>query len=264
MPADLLLLIVFGGIAGVMAGLLGIGGGLLIVPVLAILFERQGISRDVLLQSAIGTSLATIMFTSLSSTLAHHRRNAVQWNLFRRFVPGILIGGLIGAAVADYLPGRVLHYVVAVAILLVAVQFGFMPRAAPAQRPLPGRAALVSASGVIGALSTLVGIGGGSLTVPYLTWCSVPVKQAIATAAAIGFPIAVSGTVGYVVGGLNETGLPPYSVGYVVLPAFIGIVVASMLAAPLGAWLAHRLSDTTLRRLFAAFLAALGMRMLLG
>ncbi|MFP5348451.1 MAG: sulfite exporter TauE/SafE family protein [Gammaproteobacteria bacterium] len=264
MPADLLLLIVFGGIAGVMAGLLGIGGGLLIVPVLAILFERQGVSRDVLLQSAIGTSLATIVFTSLSSTLAHHRRNAVQWDLFRRFVPGVLIGGLVGAAVADSLPGRVLHYVVAVAILSVAVQFGFMPRAAPAQRPLPGRAALVSASGVIGALSTLVGIGGGSLTVPYLTWCSVPVKQAIATAAAIGFPIAVAGTVGYVVGGLNETGLPPYSVGYVVLPAFIGIVIASVLAAPLGAWLAHRLSETTLRRLFALFLAVLGMRMLFG
>ena len=259
----MLTLIVIGALAGIMAGLLGIGGGMLIVPVLAILFERQGISREVLLQSAIGTSLATIMFTSLSSTLAHHRRGAVQWKLFHRFTPGIVVGGLVGAAIADYLPGRVLHYVVAVSVLAVGIQFAFTKRAAPAHRPLPGGATLAAAGGVIGTLSTLIGIGGGSLTVPYLTWCSVPVKQAIATAAAVGFPIAVAGTIGYVVGGLNETGLPPYSFGYVVLPAFLGIVTASVLAAPLGAWLAHRLSELTLRRVFAAFLFVLGTRMLL-
>lgn len=259
----MLTLIVVGALAGVMAGLLGIGGGMLIVPVLAILLERQGISREVVLHSAIGTALATIMFTSLSSMLAHHRRGAVQWKLFRQLTPGIVVGGLAGAAVADYMPGRVLHYVVAISVLLVAAQFAFAPRAAPAHRPLPGGAALATAGSAIGALSTLIGIGGGSLTVPYLTWCSVPVKHAIATAAAVGFPIAVAGTVGYIVGGLNETGLPPYSLGYVVLPAFLGIVAASVLAAPLGARLAHRLSDVTLRRVFAAFLAVLGTRMLL-
>ena len=259
----MLTLIVVGALAGVMAGLLGIGGGMLIVPVLAILLERQGISQDVLLQSAIGTALATIMFTSLSSMLAHHRRGAVQWKLFRKLTPGIIVGGLAGAAVADYMPGAVLHYVVATSVLLVAAQFAFAPRAAPAHRPLPGGAALATAGSAIGALSTLIGIGGGSLTVPYLTWCSVPVKQAIATAAAVGFPIAVAGTVGYIIGGLNETGLPPSSLGYVVVPAFLGIVAASVLAAPLGARLAHRLSDVTLRRVFAAFLAVLGTRMLL-
>ena len=260
---EILTLALIGALAGVMAGLLGIGGGMLIVPVLALLLERQGISQDVLLQSAIGTSLATIMFTSLSSMLAHHRRGAVQWPVFRRLTPGIVVGGFMGAAVADYLPGRVLHYVVAISVLVVSTQFAFAPRAAPAHRPLPGGAALSTAGGVIGALSTLIGIGGGSLTVPYLTWCSVPVKQAIATAAAVGFPIAVAGTMGYVIGGLNETGLPPYSLGYVMLPAFAGIVAASVLAAPLGARLAHRLSDVTLRRIFAVFLAVLGTRMLL-
>lgn len=260
---EILTLALIGALAGVMAGLLGIGGGMLIVPVLALLLERQGISQDVLLQSAIGTSLATIMFTSLSSMLAHHRRGAVQWPIFRRLTPGIVVGGFVGAAIADYLPGRVLHYVVAISVLVVATQFAFAPRAAPAHRPLPGRAALSTAGGVIGALSTLIGIGGGSLTVPFLTWCSMPVKQAIATAAAIGFPIAVAGTIGYVIGGLNEIGLPPYSLGYVMLPAFAGIVAASVLAAPLGARLAHRLSDVTLRRIFAAFLAVLGTRMLL-
>lgn len=259
----MLTLIVVGALAGVMAGLLGVGGGMLIVPVLAILLERQGVGREVLLQSAIGTALATIMFTSLSSMLAYHRRGAVQWNLFRQLTPGIVVGGLVGAAVADYMPGAVLHYVVAVSVLVVAAQFAFAPRVAPAHRPLPGTVALATVGSVIGALSTLIGIGGGSLTVPYLTWCRVPVKQAIATAAAVGFPIAVAGTVGYVVGGLNETGLPPYSLGYVVLPAFLGIVGASMLAAPLGTWIAHRLSELALRRTFAAFLTVLGIRMLL-
>ena len=260
---DILLLLVFGGLAGVMAGLLGIGGGLLIVPVLALLFERQGIAADVVMQSAIGTALATIVFTALSSARAHHRRGAVRWPLVRALTPGIVIGGLAGSVIADMLPGRVLHYVVAGFMLVIAVQMAFGARAARPHRNLPGRAGLTTAGGIMGSLSTLVGIGGGSLTVPFLTWCSVPVKQAIATAAAIGFPIAVAGTVGYIVGGLNESGLPPWSIGYVVVPAFAGIVTASVLAAPLGARLAHRLSEVTLRRVFAVFLLVLALRMLL-
>lgn len=260
---DLLLLLIFGGLAGVMAGLLGIGGGLLIVPVLALLFERQGVSSDVVMQAAIGTSLATIVFTSLSSTRAHHRRGAVRWPVFRAIAPGIVVGSLAGSALADAMPGRALHYVVAVFMLIVAAQMAFGPRAAQPHRELPGKAGLTVAGTVIGSLSALVGIGGGSLTVPFLTWCNVPVKQAIATAAAIGFPIAVAGTIGYIIGGMDESGLPPGSVGYVVLPAFAGIVLASVLAAPLGARLAHRLSELTLRRAFAAFLFVLALRMLL-
>lgn len=261
---EILALMLSGAAAGVMAGLLGIGGGMLIVPVIALLLERQGVSPDVIMQCAIGTSLATITFTALSSMRAHHKRGAVRWPLFMQLTPGIVVGGLVGAAIADWLPGRSLRYIVAVSMLAVAAQMAFGGRAANPHRRLPGRPVLVTAGGLIGTLSTLIGIGGGSLTVPFLTWCSVPVKQAIATAAALGFPIALSGAVGYIIGGLNETELPPFSLGYIVLPAFAGIVVASTAAAPLGARLAHRLSDVTLRRIFAVFLLVLGVRMLSG
>ena len=260
---EILSLALIGALAGVMAGLLGIGGGLLIVPVLAILFDHQGINPAILMQCAIGTSLATIMFTSLSSIRAHQKHKAIRWPVFLQITPGIVIGGLIGAAVAGRLPGRALHYIVAVSMLVVAVQMAFGRRAADATRELPGRIGIGVAGFIIGALSTLVGIGGGSLTVPFLTWCSVPARQAIATAAAIGFPIALSGAVGYVINGMDAPGRLPWSLGYVVLPAFAGIVVASMLFAPVGARLAHRLSEMTLRRIFATFLVILGTRMLL-
>jgi uncharacterized membrane protein YfcA len=144
----------------------------------------------------------------------------------------------------------------------IAVQFGFGILAATASRTLPGSVGISLAGTAIGAASSLFGVGGGSMSVPFMTWCSVPVRQAIATSAAIGLPIALSATAGYVVAGWNDPRLPPWSVGYVVLPAFIGIVVASTLAAPLGARLAHRLSEATLRRIFALFVAILGVRML--
>jgi uncharacterized membrane protein YfcA len=251
-----------GAIAGVMAGLLGIGGGALIVPVLAIVFESQKMDADIIMQAALGTSLATIVFTALSSVLAHHRRSAVRWAIVRRITPGIVIGGLLGAAIADVLSSRTLQIMFVVFMFAIAVQFGFGILAATASRTLPGSVGISLAGTAIGAASSLFGVGGGSMSVPFMTWCSVPVRQAIATSAAIGLPIALSATAGYVVAGWNDPRLPPWSVGYVVLPAFIGIVVASTLAAPLGARLAHRLSEATLRRIFALFVAILGVRML--
>ena len=259
---EFLTLALMGALAGTMAGLLGIGGGALIVPVLVIVFETQGVDRSITMQAALGTSLATIVFTALSSVLAHHRRSAVRWAIVRRITPGIVIGGLLGAAIADVLSSRTLQIMFVVFMFAIAVQFGFGILAATASRTLPGSVGMSLAGTAIGAASSLFGVGGGSMSVPFMTWCSVPVRQAIATSAAIGLPIALSATAGYVVAGWNDPRLPPWSVGYVVLPAFIGIVVASTLAAPLGARLAHRLSETTLRRIFALFVAILGVRML--
>lgn len=257
-------LALMGALAGTMAGLLGIGGGALIVPVLVIVFEMQGMDRSIMMQTALGTSLATIVFTAASSVLAHQRRGAVAWNIFWRITPGIVIGSLAGAAIADVLASRTLQIMFVVFMFAVAAQFARGTTATSAHRHLPGTVGMTAAGGVIGVASALFGIGGGSLSVPFMTWCSVPVRQAIATSAAIGLPIALASTAGYIAAGFGDPRLPPWSIGYVTLPAFFGIVVASTLAAPLGARLAHRLPETTLRRVFAAFVTILGLRMLWG
>jgi len=259
---ELLTLLIMGAIAGTLAGLLGIGGGALIVPVLIFVFERQGVNPEIHMQLALGTSLATIVFTALSSVAAHHRRGAVDWAIFRRITPGIVAGGLAGAAVATALASRTLHILFVLFLFALSLQYSRGTTAAAAHRPLPGTSGFAVAGGVIGALSALFGIGGGSLSVPFMTWCSVPVKRAIATSAAIGLPIAVSTTIGYIVAGWNDPRLPPWSFSYVLLPAFFGVVAGSVLAAPLGARLAHRLSDKTLRRIFGLFVFLLGLRML--
>ncbi len=259
---ELLTLALMGALAGTMAGLLGIGGGALIVPVLVIVFEMQHVDPSIMMQAALGTSLATIVFTAMSSVWAHQRRGAVNWTIFRRITPGIVFGGLLGTAIADVLASRTLHVMFVVFMFAVAAQFARGTTTTTAHRRLPGTFGMSVAGLVIGVASALFGIGGGSLSVPFMTWCSVAVRQAIATSAAIGLPIAVSSTVGYIVAGWGDPRLPPWSVGYVVLPAFLGVVVGSTVAAPLGARLAHRLSDVTLRRIFAAFVTILGVRML--
>mgnify|MGYP001578100021 FL=1 len=261
---EFLTLALMGALAGTMAGLLGIGGGALIVPVLVIVFETQGVDRSITMQAALGTSLATIVFTALSSVLAHHRRSAVRWAIVRRITPGIVIGGLLGAAIADVLPSRTLQIMFVIFMFAIAVQFGFGILAATASRTLPGPVGMSLAGTAIGAASSLFGVGGGSMSVPFMTWCSVPVRQAIATSAAIGMPIALASTVGYIVAGFGDPRLPPWSIGYVALPAFFGVVVASTVAAPLGARLAHRLPEIVLRRIFAVFVTILGLRMLWG
>ncbi|MCR4332514.1 MAG: sulfite exporter TauE/SafE family protein [Sulfuricaulis sp.] len=262
---EILTLVVMGGLAGVMAGLLGIGGGALIVPVLVMVFETQHVSPDVIMQAALGTSMATIVFTAVSSVLAHQRRGAVNWSIFKSITPGIVVGGFVGAAIVHVLAGRTLRIMFVVFMFLLALQMSRGTMATSAhRRRLPGAAGVGAVGGVIGLLSAFFGIGGGSMSVPFMTWYGVPARQAIATSAAIGFPIALSAAIGFVVAGWNVQGLPPWSIGYVVLPAFAGIVGASMLAAPLGARLAHRLSDATLRRIFAAFVTILGVKMLWG
>jgi uncharacterized protein len=260
---ETLALVLAGALAGTLAGLLGVGGGALIVPVLVLFFERHGVDPNVATQAAIGTSLATIVFTAVSSIRAHQARGAIHWPAFWQLTPGIALGAVAGAVIAHWLPGSTLKVLFAIFALFIAAQMA-RGMTVESQRPLPSRAWMVVAGGVIGILSSLFGIGGGSISVPLLTWFSIPAVQAIATAAAIGLPIALFGTVSYVVAGWSVPGLPPSSLGYVVLSPFLGIVVASTMFAPLGARLAHRLSPTTLQRIFAAFLTIMALRLLIG
>lgn len=252
-----------GAVAGVLAGLLGVGGGIVIVPILTFLFAAQHVPAPVILHLALGTSLASIAFTSVASLCAHHRQGAVRWGIFRGVTPGILVGTLLGSCLAAQLPGRLLSALFVAFLYWVALQMVLGARPRPA-RQLPGAPGLLGVGGVIGGVSSLVGIGGGSLSVPFLVWCNVSVHHAIGTSAAIGLPIALAGAIGYVANGASVAGLPPHSVGFVHLPALLGVAAASVLTAPLGARLAHGLPVAHLKRLFALLLAAMGTKMLAG
>lgn len=254
---------VFGSIAGVIAGLLGVGGGIVVVPILFFLFTSQGAPAEHIMQMALGTSLGSIMFTSVSSFRAHHRRGAVHWDIVRRITPGILLGTFAGTWVAALLSTNFLKGFFALFLYYVSTQMllNFKPKPT---RQLPGRAGMFGVGNVIGVVSSLVGIGGGTLSVPFMSWCNIPVHHAIGTSAAIGFPIAVAGTLGYIVNGLSVPGLPAMNLGYINLPALFGIALFSMLTAPLGARLAHRLPVTALKRFFAVFLILTATRMVWG
>ena len=258
-----LIYLALGAFAGTLAGMLGVGGGLVIVPVLAWVFVGFGFDAGVIMHLAVGTSLATIVFTSLSSVRAHHRRGAVQWPAVGRLLPGIVLGVFLGALLAERLPTGALRTVFGVFELVVAAQMGFalLPEA---HRALPGRAGMTLAGAVIGGVSAVVGIGGGTLTVPFLTWCGVAMRQAVATSAACGLPIAVAGAAAFAWTGSGNAALPQQSLGYLYLPALLGVAASSILFAPAGAWLAHSLPTAVLKRFFAVFLAVLGGKMLLG
>ena len=247
-------------LVGFVAGLLGVGGGLIIVPVLIFLLHAQGLAAGMEPQLALGTSLASILFTSLSSVRAHHRHGAVEWPLVRRIAPGIVLGTLAGAMLAAQMSAALLKGVFVVFLFYAAIQMWLDFKPAP-HRGLPGRAGTTLAGSVIGAVSSWVGIGGGTLSVPFMLWHNVALHRAIATSAAIGFPIALAGAVGYMVGGWGLSGLPAGSVGFVYMPALAGIVLGSVLTAPLGARTAHRLPVRPLKRVFALLLITLALRM---
>jgi uncharacterized membrane protein YfcA len=255
--------LLLGAFAGLVAGLLGVGGGLIIVPVLVFIFTDQGLAEHLIVHLAVGTSLATIVFTSISSVRAHHQHGAVLWPVFWQLTPGIVVGAWLGAAFADVLASDQLRRFFGVFELLVAIQMTFNVKPRP-HRQLPNRAGMFGAGGVIGAISAIVGIGGGTMTVPFLVWCNVAMRKAVATSSACGLPIAIAGATGFIVTGWNAIDLPAYSSGYVYWPAFLGIVIASILTAPIGARLAHRLPAAQLKRIFAILLYILGLRMLLG
>lgn len=247
-------------VVGTFAGMLGIGGGMIMIPLLAFAFTGQGMAHEQVLHLAVGTAMATIAFTSLSSMHAHASRKAVRWEIALRMTPGILLGGLLGAQVARMMSTRVLAIYFAIFVSVMAINMAVELRPKAARQPF-GTAGMFTAGFVISGLSALIAMGGAVLTVPLMLYMQVPMIQAIGTAAAIGFPIAVGGTAGYLVNGWGATGLPSWSVGYVYVPALIGITLASVVAAPVGASMAHRLPARTLRRIFAALLLVLAGRM---
>jgi uncharacterized membrane protein YfcA len=252
-----------GVIAGFLAGLLGIGGGLVIVPMLVYVMGTQGVSPEVLMHLALGTSMASIMFTSVSSFMAHHRRGAVRWEVVRRIVIGIFTGTFFGSCFAAAMSTGFLKGFFCVFLYVVATQM-LMNKKPKASRELPGTPGMFAAGNVIGGVSSLVGIGGGTLSVPFMVWCNIPIHHAIGTSAAIGLPIAVAGMAGYMYNGLGIASLPAYSMGYISLPALLGIVCTSILTAPLGVRLAHRLPVDKLKRVFALLLYLVGTKMLVG
>lgn len=258
-PSLILGLLLLGSATGFLAGLLGIGGGMVTVPFMTMLLSLQELPREAIVKMAIATSLTTILFTSLSSVRAHHRRGAVRWDLVRLLAPGILLGALLGAQLAGWLSSRVLAGFFGVFVGYSALRM-LRPGKTASGRTLPGTAGMLGAGSGIGVISSLVGAGGGFLTVPFLARGNVPLHHAVATSAACGFPIALAGTLGYVWAG---RGLAlPGSLGYVYLPALACIASASVLTAPLGARAAHALPTAALRKVFALVLLALAIYML--
>ena len=253
-----LVYLLVGALAGVVAGLFGVGGGLIIVPALSYVFLKFHISS---MQLAVGTSLAVIVVTATSSLLAHNKYGAVQWPVFRIMAPYIVAGSLLGAYAAARLQSGHLKTVFGVVEILIALQmyYELKPKA---KQQLPGRFIIAVVSSIIGFVSALAGIGGGTMTVPFLSWCNVAIHKAVATSAACGLPISIAGTLGFIFLLPSNAQLPDHSFGFVYWPAFIGIAVASSFTAPMGARLAHRLPTKKLRQFFAIFLLLIGLTML--
>lgn len=253
--------LVLGAFVGFFAGLLGVGGGGIMVPVLATMFAAQDFSREHLVHLALGTSMAAIVMTSIASLRAHHAHGAVRWDIVRGIAPGVLIGTFAGTFVASRVASAPLAIFFGCFMGYVALQMILNVKPKPS-RELPGAAGLAGVGAGIGLVSALVAIGGGSLSVPFMTWCNVKMQNAIGTSAAIGLPIALAGAAGYLINGWASDGLPEWSVGYVYLPALVLVSVVSTFTAPLGARLAHRLPVATLKKIFAGVLVVLSLKML--
>ncbi len=248
--------------AGLMAGMLGIGGGLIIVPILVWLFSIQGhVPAEIMMQMAVGTSLATIILTSIGSVWTHHQKGAVDWSIVRRILLGLLIGSVAGSIIAHYMPGSVLRKVFGTLEILIALQIAF-GRQPQAHRQLPGALGMSAAGSAVGSISSLMGMGGGAVSTPFFVWCNVPMRRAIATSAAIGLPAAIAGSAAYVFTGYGLPNLPPMSLGYIYLPAWLSIGVMSIAFAVVGAKLTHILPVDILKKVFSILLVVLGIKML--
>ena len=252
-----------GALVGFAAGLLGIGGGVVLVPLLVFVFTASGVNPEQVLHVALGTGLAVMVFTSASSMRAHHAHGAVDWKIARAMSPGMLAGSFAAALIAGLIPTRPLAVMFTALVFYAATQI-LLDLRPKTTRELPGAAGLFGAGAFIGAVSSLMAAGGAFLSIPFLTWCNVPIRRAIGTAAANGLPIALAGAAGYVFNGLHVAGLPPYSLGYIYLPALAVVVTTSTAAAPLGARLAHRLPVKRLRAIFALILYAMATKLLVG
>ena len=251
-----------GAFVGFLAGLLGIGGGMTLVPILSALFAAQALAPEHTVHLALGTAMASIIFTSSASVRAHHKRGAVDWTVARRLAPGMVLGAALATLASGFISQRALALAFAAIVYAGAVQMLFGGRPSVA-RSLPATPAMLAVGIAIGVICGLVSAGGAFLTVPFMLLCGVPVLAAIGTAAAIGIPVAVVGTVGFIASGWRVDGLPEATLGFVFLPALAAVVVGSVLMAPVGAHLAHRLPVATLKRIFALLLLALATRMVM-
>lgn len=254
--------VVAGAFAGLCAGLFGIGGGMIIVPALVWIFTAYGFSPEIIAHLAVGTSLATIVVTSISSLTAHHKRGGVRWDIWKNMAIGLVVGSLLGAAVADQINGLMLQALIGVAALLVAFKMLFLSNKEQLGKPLPSAPVQIGAGSGIGMASSIFGIGGGSLTVPFLTWAGLSMRQAVGTSAACGLPIALAGAAGFAWFGQDVANLPEGAIGFVHIIGFICISIASFITAKLGAKLAHQLPAATLKRAFGILLVFAGGQLL--
>lgn len=247
---------------GFLAGLLGIGGGMLMVPLITFILTAKDFPAEYTIKMAVATSLATILFTSMSSVRAHHRRGAVLWSIVRLLAPGILLGSLLGAQIAVALPGKALNVLFALFVAFSATQMLLERKPKPSRVP-PRGLVMFAVGGVIGLLSALVGAGGAFISVPFMTWCNVKIHNAVGTSAALGFPLALAGTLGYIWAGRDLPPMPPGAMGYIYLPGLLIISIASMSTAPLGARTAHGMDIGPLKKVFAIVLYILAAYFLL-
>jgi len=248
-------------IVGFFAGLLGIGGGGILVPLLTMIFMAQGFDDTQLVHMALGTSMASIVFTAMSSAYSHHKHGAVHWDVWRYMAPGLLLGTLSLSFLTSYVPHTYLAVFFSLFMTYVAIDMFLNIKPKPS-RCLPSPLGLGFVGFGIGGVSALVAIGGGMMSVPFLTRCNIKVQHAIATSAALGVPIALAGAVGYAIAGWGEQGLPAYSLGFVYMPAVVLVSVMSVFTAPWGAKLSHRLPVPMLKKVFAVVLLMLAFKML--
>lgn len=254
--------ILAGAFAGICAGLFGVGGGMIIVPALIWIFTAFGYSPEVVAHMAVGTSLATIVVTSISSLTAHNKRGGVRWDVWKHMALGLVIGSLLGAAVADQINGHTLQALIGVAALMVAFKMLFLSNKEQVGKPLPSTPVQFGAGTGIGLASSIFGIGGGSLTVPFLNWAGLPMKQSVGTSAACGLPIAIAGAAGFAWFGQDVANLPEGAIGFVHIIAFISVSAASFITAKLGAKWAHQLPAATLKKAFGVLLVFAGGQLL--
>lgn len=258
----LALLLLIGAVAGVLAGLLGVGGGIVLVPAFFYLFSSLGYSGDSLMQVCLATSLATIIVTSARSVMSHHKKGAVDWDILRSWAPGIVIGAVLGVFVANRLESNVLTLLFGVLGICIGLYMGFGKNDLKLSEEMPKGAKLALFSPPVGFLSVLMGIGGGSFGVPLMTLHGRPIHRAVATAAGFGVIIAVPSVIGFLITKPTGTNLPPFTIGYVNWLAFLIIIAMTIFTAPLGAKLAHILNPKTLKRVFAVFLILVASNML--